>query len=56
MDIQTISHHDHVLLRPDSYVGSTEPVQAARFVVENDKIVARDTSVPPALLTIFDER
>ena len=30
-----MSHHEHVLERPDAYVGATEPIVASRVVAED---------------------
>ena len=55
MEVETLSHHEHVLLRPDSYVGSTVTVQEPRWVFKQGEIKLEDIEVIPALLTIFDE-
>ena len=50
-----LSDRKHVLLRPDMYVGPTEPAAADMFVFEDGKIVSKSVRVSPALIKIFDE-
>ena len=52
---QKLSQREHVLHRPDSYIGSTELQTKNEWVYENGKIVKRDVSYSPGLLKIFDE-
>lgn len=52
---EKLSHLEHVLKRPDSYVGSTKPDYESMWVVENNKFVKKNILYPPALLKIFDE-
>ena len=48
---------EHVLLRPDSYVGSIEHVRQPMWVYDSDldKLVNREIDFIPALFKIFDE-
>ena len=48
---------EHVLLRPDSYVGSIEHVRQPMWIydAELDKLVNREIDFIPALFKIFDE-
>uniref|UniRef100_T1JG36 DNA topoisomerase 2 n=1 Tax=Strigamia maritima TaxID=126957 RepID=T1JG36_STRMM len=48
---------EHILLRPDTYIGSVETVTESMWVYdqEADKIVKRDTTYVPGLFKIFDE-
>ena len=53
---QKKSQLEHILLRPDSYIGSTEPVTCAAWVVnEAGALVNRDVTYTPGLYKIFDE-
>ena len=52
---QKLSQREHVLHRPDSYIGSTELQTKNEWVYENGKIVKKDVSYSPGLLKIFDE-
>ena len=46
---QKVSAKDHVLLRPDTYVGSVEPV-----IWDNTNIDSGELTVIPAICKIFD--
>jgi len=54
-----ISHKDHVLLAPDTYVGSTERHTENLYVYDNsdefDRIINKEVTYVPALYKIFDE-
>lgn len=49
--------HEHVLSRPEVYIGSTEKQQETIFVYdkETNKICLKNTEYVPAFLKIFDE-
>jgi DNA topoisomerase-2 len=53
--VQKVSHLEHILLRPDSYVGSTEKTHEAYWVLDGEKFVQKTLGYSPALLKIFDE-
>lgn len=55
MKWEKLSHLEHVLKRPDSYVGSTKPDTEASWVLEDGKFIKKNLTYPPALLKIFDE-
>ncbi|XP_031700052.1 DNA topoisomerase 2-alpha isoform X2 [Anarrhichthys ocellatus] len=47
---------EHILLRPDSYIGSVEPVTQQMWVYdEDDGLNCRDVTFVPGLYKIFDE-
>lgn len=46
---------EHILLRPDTYVGSIEKHTQALWVYENDVMVHRSVTYVPGLYKIFDE-
>ena len=47
---------EHILLRPDTYIGSVESDTKTQFVVEQDgSFVQRDITYVPGLYKIFDE-
>ena len=58
---QKLTHKEHVLLRPDTYVGSTITETRNMFVVEdpkdltNIKIVNKPVNFNPGFLKLFDE-
>ena len=53
--IQKISHLEHILKRPDSYVGPTSRTTEPYWVLEGSKFVQKNLTYSPALLKIFDE-
>jgi DNA gyrase/topoisomerase IV subunit B len=52
-----LTHHEHILERPDSYVGQTKPEEKDMYVFdqESGKIVMRNIEYVAALFKIFDE-
>lgn len=60
---QKKSQLEHILLRPDTYIGSVERVQEQMWVVKetvveektNYEMVQREISFVPGLYKIFDE-
>ena len=47
---------EHILLRPDSYIGSTEAITTPLWVLDaSDKMVYRSVTYVPGLYKIFDE-
>ena len=53
--VQKISHLEHILKRPDSYVGPTARTTEQYWVLEESKFVQKNLTYSPALLKIFDE-
>lgn len=54
-DIKILSEIEHVLKRPQMYVGSTTPEYFPVYVYEQDKIVLKNLLQVPALIKLFDE-
>ena len=52
---QKLQQREHVLLRPDAYIGSVEQRTSLEFILENGKMVERSVTYSPALLKIIDE-
>ncbi|XP_011866622.1 PREDICTED: DNA topoisomerase 2 isoform X2 [Vollenhovia emeryi] len=54
---QKKSQLEHILLRPDTYIGSVEPVTEMMWVFdkEKDMMVQKDIKYVPGLYKIFDE-
>ncbi|AGE55077.1 DNA topoisomerase II [Paramecium bursaria Chlorella virus MA1D] len=52
---QKLSQRDHVLARPDTYIGSTAPQTKNEWVYVNGKVIKKDVTYSSALLKIFDE-
>ena len=48
---------EHILLRPDTYIGSTEPLTQPMFVLDcaTERIAQREITYTPGLYKIFDE-
>ena len=46
---------EHILLRPDTYVGSIEHQQQPLWVHDGEKMVHRSVNFVPGLYKIFDE-
>ena len=46
---------EHVLIRPDTYVGDTEPTIEPLYVVNEDKIIKENINFTPGFLKIVDE-
>ncbi|KAJ3180736.1 DNA topoisomerase 2 [Geranomyces variabilis] len=46
---------EHILIRPDTYVGSIESQTVPMWVYEDEKMVHRDVTYVPGLYKIFDE-
>ena len=54
---QKISQLEHILKRPDTYIGSVEIQEQEQWVYddENDFLTEREVKIVPGLLKIFDE-
>lgn len=52
---QKKSQLEHILLRPDTYIGSVEEQKQEMWIYENEKIVKKDISFVPGLYKIVDE-
>lgn len=53
--VQKLTHTEHILKRPDSYVGPVDAVREPYWVLNGDKFKRTTTKYSPALLKIFDE-
>ena len=53
--VTKLSHIDHILKRPDSYVGPTNSVVETLWLLGNGSFYQHLASYSPALLKIFDE-
>jgi len=52
---EKLTQREHVLVRPDTYMGSIESTQEELWVFDDDKIVKKNITFTPAFLKIFDE-
>jgi DNA topoisomerase-2 len=50
-----LSHIDHILLRPQTYVGSNKIRNEQRWLVDKDKMTKSEVSYIPSFIKIFDE-
>lgn len=52
-----LSQREHCLVRPDTYIGSVEPVTESMFVLDEatERLVNREITFTPGLYKIFDE-
>ena len=55
MQYERLSHVEHILKRPDTYVGSLAPESSTHWIRERGGFVTRALSVSPGLVKIFDE-
>ena len=53
--VQKLTHIEHVLKRPDSYIGPVELSSELYWIINGKKIEKKNISYSPALLKIFDE-
>jgi DNA topoisomerase-2 len=53
--VQKLTHIEHVLKRPDSYVGPVELGTEPYWILDGDKFTKKNLKYSPALLKIFDE-
>jgi len=52
---QKKSQLEHILLRPDTYIGSTEKQQQTLWVHDGQSLVFKNITFAPGLFKIFDE-
>jgi DNA gyrase/topoisomerase IV subunit B len=50
-----VSAREHVLIRPDTYVGSNEVTNEDLWIYDENKIIKKNIKYNPAFLKIFDE-
>ena len=52
---QKKSQLEHILLRPDTYIGSTEKKEDRLWIHDGEHLVQQDITYAPGLYKIFDE-
>jgi DNA topoisomerase-2 len=54
---QKKSQLEHILLRPDTYIGSVEPLTQEMWIwdFDSEKMVKKEITFVPGLYKIFDE-
>ena len=55
MQYERLTHTDHILKRPDTYVGSLSPESGQFWIRSGDHFELSELSVSPGLVKIFDE-
>jgi DNA topoisomerase-2 len=55
MQYERLSHVEHILKRPDTYVGSLPPESGQYWIRDGDGFTYSQLSVSPGLVKIFDE-
>lgn len=53
--VQKLTHVQHILKRPDSYVGSVSHITEPYWILAGDRFSQESLTYSPALLKIFDE-
>jgi len=52
---KVLSHIDHILLRPQTYLGSNKPHTSLKWVLLDRKMIKEEMTYVPSFLKIFDE-
>jgi len=55
MSYERLTHVEHILKRPDTYVGSLPPESASYWIRDGNRFKISELSVSPGLVKIFDE-
>jgi len=55
MSYERLTHIQHILKRPDSYVGSLPPESSPQWIRDGERFKLSELSVSPGLVKIFDE-
>ncbi|GKT31621.1 DNA topoisomerase 2, partial [Aduncisulcus paluster] len=56
LEYEKKSLSEHILLRPDTYIGSIEPSTEMQFVMDSSwNLIRKSVTIVPGLLKIFDE-
>jgi DNA topoisomerase-2 len=52
---KVLNHIDHILLRPQTYLGSNKPHTANKWIFSGEKMIKEEITYVPSFLKIFDE-
>jgi DNA topoisomerase-2 len=52
---KVLNHIEHILLRPQTYLGSNKPHTSTKWIFKEDKMVQEEVTYVPSFLKIFDE-
>jgi DNA topoisomerase-2 len=55
MSYERLTHVEHILKRPDTYVGSLPPESSSYWIRDGERFKLSELSASPALVKIFDE-
>jgi len=50
-----LTQHEHILQRPDTYIGSIERITQSMWVLQDEEVVRKEITYTPGLYKIFDE-
>jgi len=53
--IKVLTDSEHVLLRPNVYIGSVKPIKEERYILDDNKFVKKSITYVPGLVKIFEE-
>ena len=54
-EYEQLSHEEHVLKLPDTYIGSVTTSEESQWVLADDKMVFKSLQFNPGLFKLFDE-
>lgn len=54
-NIKSLSDREHIRIRPAMYIGSINETKSYEYILEDDKIVYKETSYVPGLIKIINE-
>jgi DNA topoisomerase-2 len=52
---KVLNHIDHILLRPQTYLGSNKPHTGNKWIFSEEKMIKEEITYVPSFLKIFDE-
>ena len=52
---QKLTDKEHILKKPDTYIGSIENTEHEGYIFENDKVISKEFQYIPGLYKLFDE-
>jgi DNA topoisomerase-2 len=52
---RVLNHIDHILLRPQTYLGSNKPHTSSKWLFKDGKMVKEEITYVPSFIKIFDE-
>ena len=52
---KVLNHIDHILLRPQTYLGSNKPHTSKKWIFDGEKMIQLEITYVPSFIKIFDE-